>query len=128
MADIAFLLIIFFMVAAEFAVRKGVMFNFPLQGEASPAAAGSPVVFDLDQGGRLWIDGTPANLEDIRGALLPRLEVAPGQWAVVRTSGETRFGRIIEILDQLKALGVKNIALPGAIEADGERGQGRIEP
>jgi biopolymer transport protein ExbD len=114
MADVAFLLIIFFMVSAEFSVRKGMMFSFPSTrsaGEASEAT--QPVLLAIDAGGRLQIDGVAANLEDVRRLLVPKLEVHPNQWIVLRASGETAYGRLVEVLGQLKAIGVKNISLPG---------------
>jgi biopolymer transport protein ExbD len=113
MADIAFLLIIFFMVTAEFSVRKGLDFSLPPADEAAAAAqSAAPVVIDVDPGGRLTIDGAASNLEDIKRTLTPRLEASPNQWVIVKSDGRAQYGSVVEVLDQLKLLGVKNIALP----------------
>jgi biopolymer transport protein ExbD len=112
MADIAFLLIIFFMVTAEFSVRKGLEFALPAE-DAAGAAADAPTVFiDVDAGGRLLLDGAPGNVEDIRRTLTPRLAASPNQWVVIRTDGEAQYSSVIDVLDELKRLGVRNIALP----------------
>ena len=119
MADIAFLLIIFFMVTAEFSVRKGMVFSVSAKGAISNESPDDALVVALDAAGHLSLNGVPSDLAEIRRMLAPRLEVNSGLWVVVRVHGNTPYGAVIQVLDQIRGLGVRNVALPHRVSDAG---------
>jgi len=111
MSDIAFLLLIFFMVTTAFAARKGIDFRLPVDtgvtGIEVPA-----ILIDVSETGSLQINDTPCDLSDIRRILLPIINDHPNQPVIIRVADNAFYGNMIDVLDELKQIGVKNIALP----------------
>lgn len=118
MSDIAFLLIIFFMVTTAFAARKGIDFRLPKDdGSADSSADGIHAVhIQIMESGRLMIDQRPANLEDIQPYLMPKLAVNPRKFVIIQTEDNASFGDMIDVLDELKQANVENIVLPSQEE------------
>lgn len=119
MADIAFLLIIFFMVTTAFAARKGIDFRLPKQEADIPSEETEgleSVLIEIDASGRLMIDKRPVNLEDIQSYLLPKLAVNPNKFVIIKTDDNATYGDMIDVLDELKQADVQNMALPSKEE------------
>ncbi len=112
MADIAFLLIIFFMVTTAFSAKKGIDFNLPRDDQNKSPEDVRAVLIDIDPGGRVTVDGNPFNLTDIKPYLMPKLSANPNKFVIIKTDSDAQYGNMIDVLDELKQLDVKNIALP----------------
>lgn len=111
MSDIAFLLLIFFMVTTAFAARKGIDFRLP--GDTGGTAKEVPaILIDVSETGSLQINEAPCDLSDIRRVVLPTINDHPDQPVIIRVADNAFYGNMIDVLDELKQIGVKNIALP----------------
>ena len=64
MADITFLLIIFFMVGTVFNVEKGIEMSLP-QSTVQQDISEENVIISIDVKGKLFVDGEPADLGEI---------------------------------------------------------------
>jgi biopolymer transport protein ExbD len=122
MADIAFLLIIFFMVTTSFAARKGIDFRLPKKD--SPLQADEELVnleavlIEVDASGRIITDGRPMNLEDIQPYIMPKLALAPNKPVMIKVDPEATYEDMINVLDELKQANVANIVLPSREEIE----------
>ena len=77
--DIAFLLIIFFMVTASFAVTEGLAFNLP---DGPPPDGTEPlesVLIEIRHDGSIVVDCRPMDASEILDYLEPRLSRNPGK-------------------------------------------------
>ncbi len=126
LADVSFLLVIFFVVTSVISAGRGLDFA---PGESPPddTAIRPQEAVDVHVlgDGSLEMDGRPVS----RGELLQRLAVvlgrAPEKPVIVRTEGEAPYGAMVEVLDLLRrapelvGVTVRNLAIPTRREMEG---------
>jgi biopolymer transport protein ExbD len=113
MADVAFLLIIFFLVASFYSVTRGIQFSLPKKDEqaltAEPEAA---VLIEIARDGALTVDGRPMALAQLQGYLRPKLERNPTKSVILQTSLEAPYYAMTDAFDELRQAGVENLVIP----------------
>ncbi|MFQ5670566.1 MAG: ExbD/TolR family protein [Acidobacteriota bacterium] len=119
MADIAFLLIIFFMVTTVFSATKGLDFKLPKDEEENLETETIEAVYiKVQPGGSLLVDHQPMTLQQILPYLQPKLERWPDKPIILYTDPEATYENMIAVYDILnqgeKQIGikVKNIGIP----------------
>jgi biopolymer transport protein ExbD len=113
MADVAFLLIIFFLVTSVFSVTRGIQFSLPRHDEAAfTAEPDAAVLIRIAPDGSLRVDDRPMTLDQIRGYLEPRLQRNPGKSVIVQTSLDAPYAAMTDVFDELRQTGVTNVVLP----------------
>src|SRR5512139_1657015 len=75
MADITFLLIIFFMVTNTFAATRGLDFALPKEEKATQIEKEDSVLISIRPGGALEVDGRAMRIDQVLDYLKPKLEV-----------------------------------------------------
>lgn len=93
MADIAFLLLVFFLVTTVFDEERGLSIVLPQD------------TVDVPQRNVLHLVVRPDGLVEIRRGENPSLIAA------VKTEPQTGYGRMIDVLDQLQTAGAQRISL-----------------
>ena len=112
MADIAFLLIVFFMVSTTLLEEKGLPLILREAGEQKKVPSKNIVHVVIGQDAEIKIDGTPFLLEDVRGEVERKLVERPGTLIVsVKTHPECSYGRMIDVFDELKLAQAERISL-----------------
>lgn len=114
MADVAFLLIIFFLVTSTFAATRGLDFRLPEQTETAPIDPVEAVLVEVQAEGSLRVDGRPMALAALGSYLRPRLRQDPAKPVIVRTDPAAPYGRTVDVLDELRQL-PDRLGLPGEI-------------
>lgn len=118
-ADIAFLLIVFFMVTTVFAATKGLDFELAPEDQRPQSVEPVPAVWlVVSSDGALSIDGHPAAVEDLLPYLAPKLARWPDKPIVLCTSPEAPYGAMVRVYDELML----------AEEPPGEGGLGLASP
>jgi biopolymer transport protein ExbD len=118
MADVAFLLIIYFMVTSTFAATRGLDFALPEQEDNPPMIEKEEsVLIEIQAAGNLVVDGQPMDLGDIVDYLEPRLERNPLKPVIIRPDPNAPYGRMVDVFDELRAgaergVEVRNISIP----------------
>ena len=117
MADVAFLLIIFFLVASFYSVTRGVQFSLPRHDEATvnvePEAS---VLVEIGPDGGLQVDGRGMSLADLPGYLRPKLVANPGKPVIMRTALDAPYSAMTDVFDELRQVGVRNVVIPTQAE------------
>lgn len=117
MADVAFLLIIFFLVASFYSVTRGIQFSLPRHDEealtAEPEAA---VLIEIATNGALTVDSQPMRLEEVQGYLAPKLLRNPAKSVILQTSLAAPYGAMTDVFDELRQAGVQNLVIPTSSE------------
>lgn len=120
MADIAFLLIVFFMVTSVFSVTRGLEFQLPKPDNTPPDAnqeeaihihiipAGSDCVFEVDD--------TQMLISDIQIYIEPKLARNPNKFVIINPDPDAPYRCMVDAFDELKQAQVKNISIPTTAE------------
>ncbi len=125
MADIAFLLIIFFMVTAVFSATKGLEFKLPKDDDTKPPESEEAVFIKVAADGSVTVDCKPMELDEILPYLAPKLLRNPEKPVILYTDASAPYQAMISVYDQLGSatvetydFKVKNIAVPTQSEVE----------
>jgi biopolymer transport protein ExbD len=103
MADISFLLIIFFMVSTVFVVYRGFPVNLPRAEQRDPLISRRNVVnVWIGADGRLMVDEYETNLEEMAGIVHQKLEENPRIVVLVKSDQSTPYKLVSEVIEELK--------------------------
>ena len=125
MADIAFLLIIFFMVTTVFSATKGLEVRLPADDDLPPDPQPAVLIHVLDDD--VLVDCRSMEIGDILPYLQPRLTRNPNKPVILYVDPEAEYQDVIAIYDVLAGSGmpgsfwqftVDNISIPTASEID----------
>jgi biopolymer transport protein ExbD len=119
MADVAFLLIIFFLVASFYSVTRGIQFSLPRHDEAAlTAEPEAAVLIEIAANGALTVDNRPMPLADLRQYLSPKLQRNPAKSIILQTSLDATYENMTDVFDELRQLGVQNLVIPTSTELE----------
>jgi len=116
MADIAFLLIIFFMLTAVFASIKGLDFGLPEQDPNQVVNVKPEEALYVKVQGRedYLIDGQPISLEQLGPTIKSRIDRNPNTPVIIDTLPEAPFEAMIVAFDEARLAGATRVTLPTA--------------
>jgi len=119
MADVAFLLIIFFLVASFYSVTRGIQFSLPKHDEAAlTAEPEAATLIEIAANGALTVDNRSMSLDELRGYLAPRLQRNPTKSVILQTSLEAPYQAMTDVFDELRLVGVQNLVIPTSTELE----------
>jgi biopolymer transport protein ExbD len=128
MADIAFLLIIFFMVTAVFSATKGLDLTVPEEDSDPVPPETEEAVFIHVRAEETLVDCRPMQPDQILSYLEPRLTRNPNKPIILYTDPDAEYRRMVEVYDTLSAgrtpadersFTVKDIMVPTQAEIRG---------
>lgn len=103
MADIAFLLIVYFMVTTTFAATRGLDFALPKDDDTPPVIEKEDsVLIEIDGNGQLKVDQKPMQLDGILDYLGPKLETNPKKPVIIRPESNSPYGKMVQVFDMLR--------------------------
>ena len=125
MADIAFLLIVFFMLTAVFTSTQGLRYgnpdDDPDQLDVQPEEA---IHIKIVGDGQFEVDRTPMTLEEVGGYIQGKMIEAPKKPVIIQTLPDVPYFVMIDVFDLLRQLEVTNISIPTESEIDRWRALG----
>jgi biopolymer transport protein ExbD len=117
MADVAFLLIIFFLVASFYSVTRGIQFSLPKYDEAAlTAEPEAAVLIEIASDSSLRVDNRAMALADLKGYIGPRLQRNPTKSVILQTSLDAPYQAMTDVFDELRQVGVQNLVIPTSNE------------
>lgn len=103
MADIAFLLIIYFMVTTTFAATRGLDFSLPKDDDQPPIVEKEDsVLIEVLPNGDLLVDQKPMSPGEIVGYLKPKLQNNPKKPVIIKPQPESPYGFMVQVFDELR--------------------------
>ncbi|MFO7774684.1 MAG: biopolymer transporter ExbD [Candidatus Hydrogenedentota bacterium] len=124
--DVMFLLLIFFMVSATFRDERGLEVTLPEGGQAETNGA-QPREIVVQEDGALFLDGEPVDDAELRGRLQALREEGPEVTVVLRADENAGWGRIVRVMDTVRAVGGARITAATRISGE-DRPSGEAEP
>ena len=111
MADIAFLLLVFFLVTTTISMDKGISLVLPSEGNELEVNRKNIVNILMNESGKVLIDDRPTKVNAIRGIVERKLSGNPNLIFSVQTHPRTKYQNYLQILDQLKEAKATKISI-----------------
>ncbi len=111
--DVALVLLIVFLVTSSLIVSKSIQVEVPRAATGAETAVGLLAIV-VTAGGDLYLNGQPARLEDLPGAVAEarrRLDPGAKLSGFVSADVAAPYGRFAAVVDRLRQEGVTDIAL-----------------
>lgn len=117
--DMVFLLLIFFVVTTSFVKETGIDVERPTAATAEMKDKAN-VLIGVDREGRVFLDRKPIDVRSVRAHMARALSENPESSVVVVADRGSQTGVVIQVMDQCRLAGVKNVSLAAARSAAGE--------
>ncbi len=118
MADISFLLIIYFMITSAFSATRGLDFALPEDTQTPEIKQEDSIDVHVLRGGAIEVDGTGLALEGLLPYVADKLKQNPDKPVILRTDPDATYGDMIRVFDELRQapdkidLEIKTISIP----------------
>lgn len=129
MADIAFLLIVFFMVTTVFSATRGLEFQVPREDDAEIIEPEEAVLIVIGPDTKLTVDGNPMELDGVLDYLAPKLVRNPNKPVILQTDPKAPYYAMVAVMDvlqqgkeKLKLVKDINVAIPTQREIEEQWG------
>ena len=111
MADIAFLLLIFFLVTTTIDIDKGLGLVLPAEGETIEIKKKNILNCLINSSGMVLLGGESVNLKDVSRIVKEKLRENNKLIISVKTHEKTRYKDYVAIIDQLKIADATRISI-----------------
>ena len=111
MADIAFLLLVFFLVTTTISMDKGISLVLPSEGNELEVNRKNIVNILMNESGKVLLDDKPTKVNDIKGKVEKKLSSNPNLIFSVQTHPRTKYQDYLKVLDQLKEAKATKISI-----------------
>jgi len=111
LADMAFLLLIFFIVITRIGTDKGIDLVLPPQGEVKPIPRTNILSILINDTGDILMDEEPRQISQIRDIVKKRVDENDRLIVSVKTTRMTPYRVFVAVLDQLKQAEAKKISI-----------------
>jgi len=102
MADIAFLLIIYFMVTTVFSSTRGLVFDLPKDDEEKKTTkAEESIYIQVLPSGGIIVDGRNMELDRLLDYVVPKLRINQRKPVIIHPEPETPYKDLIKVYDEL---------------------------
>ena len=110
LVDVILVVLIIFMVTAPMIMKPSIDISLPKAGTGD-ATAPSKLSIVISKDGNTLLDGQAANDEQIRSAAADESKRNPEIQAIISADKDVPHGRVVSVLDIIKAGGVKKFAI-----------------
>ena len=111
MSDIAFLLLVFFLVTTTISMDKGLSLILPAEGNEMEVNRKNIVNVLVNDQGKVLVDDKPTAIKDIKRKAISKISGNSNIIFSVLTTKRTKYKFYIEVLDQLKQAGASKISI-----------------
>ncbi len=111
MADIAFLLLIFFLVTTTIDMDKGLGIVLPAEGEELEIKKTNILNCLINSQGNVLLGGDPVALKDVNKEIRRRLAENDKLIISVKAHEKTKYGDYVSLVDQLKRANATRISI-----------------
>ena len=102
MADISFLLIIYFMITSAFSADRGMDFALPEDTDTPEIKQEDSIDVHVLRGGVIEVDAKGMPLEGLLPYVLEKLKQNPDKPVILRTDPDATYGDMIRVFDRLR--------------------------
>jgi biopolymer transport protein ExbD len=110
LSDLAFLLIIYFIVIAVFNANSGFLLGLPRKNSTKIVNSEELVRAELDSAGRLLYKGLPIESSRLETIIEETRRERPNLTFLLRVHPEAAYQRVVDVIDLVKKLKVDNFS------------------
>jgi len=111
LADIAFLLLIFFLVTTTIDVDRGIGLSLPAKGEETEVRTKNITNLLINAQGEILLDNEVIAINEIARRIEQKLQENPNLIVSVKTDRETKYDVFVHVLDELKVANATRISI-----------------
>ena len=111
LADIAFLILIFYLATTTINIDKGIGLTLPAKGESKEVAKQNIISLLINAQGEVLLDDEVVAISEIRGIVRNKLLANDKLIVSVKADKETEYRVYLAVLDQLKQAEVARISI-----------------
>jgi len=102
MADISFLLIIYFMITSAFSATRGLDFALPEETDTPEIKQEDSIEVHVLAGGAIEVDKKSISIDGLLPYVLDKLQQNPEKPVILRTDPDATYGDMISVFDRLR--------------------------
>ena len=110
MADIIFLLLIFFLLSSSFILQVGTKVTLPKESRPQTLDP-RHVIITLERSGEIFVNKQRVTMGELAGTIGDLIESDPDRAVIVRGDESISLGRTIEVMDVAKRMGARHMAI-----------------
>jgi biopolymer transport protein ExbD len=107
--DVILVLLIIFMITTPLILQSSLKVNLPQAASAGPVKEMSPVNIIITNEGAVYLDGAFVTRKELKERVSARARSNPDLGVIVSSDKLVRFKDIVDILDILNTVGIKNL-------------------
>lgn len=104
--DVMFILLIFFVVTANYTQVNGTMWSGASDLAPDTGAPAKPLLVVIDIHDSIWINGRLIDIENLSSKVASEIELHPDSSVVVRPHSQSSSGILVRSVEQIKYVGV----------------------
>lgn len=110
MLDIVFIMLIFFIVTTSFIKEAGIEVNKPT-AKTVVEKKGANIFVAITADGDVWLDKRQVDPGAVRANIERLLAEQASEVVIVQADEDAEHGKVVDVMDQIKAAGVNRIAV-----------------
>lgn len=111
MLDLAYVLIVIFILMATAQVA-GIELDLPQASNRKTLEASQTQAISIASSGDIYLNGAPTSIPELDAEMRLKFSQDPEVPVVIRGDTQAAYGKVVEILDVLKGVGITKIGLP----------------
>lgn len=110
MADIVFLLLIFFMLSSSFVIQPGIKLNLP-KTETNQPQLKDDLVLMIDSKQKLYLENVPVSIKDLGKEIKRKLPNYREKLLIIKADKDVKHGFVVKVMDIAKQSKVEKLAI-----------------
>jgi len=110
MIDIVFLLLIFFMLTANFMTQEGIKINLPNAKSITPQSEEEITVY-INSVGKVYLAGRELNYKNLYGKLHSLIKNSNNKLVVVKSDRNVILDKVVSVMDIAKDAGAEKLSI-----------------
>ncbi|MBN1621042.1 MAG: biopolymer transporter ExbD [Endomicrobiales bacterium] len=110
LADIVFLLLIFFMLSSTLVMEPGIKLKLP-KAKTSEIQSEDKLMISITKDKDIFVDDKKVMIDNLESEVRALLNIRREKYVVIRADKSVDHGLVVEVLDKSKLAGAKNLAL-----------------
>jgi len=111
MGDMAFLLLIFFIVTSSFILRQGIFFSLPSPKSGSVKLFDNQIVEVFPENSGFTIKGNPISRDELILRLKEQREINKESVVIIKMKDNVKYDRLVDTLSVAKESGIYRVSL-----------------